>query len=113
MIPTYTINAISKGEAKQYLRTNSDNKMTQKLADRLIQRGYKYKQILPHIKPVKFNQGRQTLFRQKPTANHIKGVSVTQFCDNAHRLIIANLIKHLEKSSPRIPCSNCIETILP
>lgn len=55
--PPKTISAISKGETNRYLRTNSDERefknMKQKLTTRLLQRGYKYKQILPHIESVK------------------------------------------------------------
>ena len=55
--PPTTINAISKGETNRYLRTNSNEyefrNMKQKLTNRLLQRGYKYKQILPHIESIK------------------------------------------------------------
>ena len=65
--PPTTINAISKGETNRYLRTNSNERefqtMKQKLTNRLLQRGYKHKQILPHINSVKFNQRRNILFR--------------------------------------------------
>ena len=68
--PPTTINAISKGEVNRYLRTNSDERefqnMKQKLTNRLLQRGYKHKQVLPHINSVKFNQTHQILFKGKP-----------------------------------------------
>ena len=71
--PPTTINAISKGEANRYLRTNSDERefqnMKQRLTNRLLQRGYKHKQVLPHINSVKFNQRRQLLFLKKPKDN--------------------------------------------
>ena len=74
--PPTTINAISKGETNRYLRTNSNKRefqtMKQKLTNRLLQRGYKHKQILPHINSVKFNQTRNILFRQKPKENKKK-----------------------------------------
>ena len=88
--PPTTINAISKGETNRYLRTNSNERefqnMKQKLTNRLLQRGYKYKQTLPHINSVRFNQRRKILFRQKPKENKKKLVFVTQFCDDANRL---------------------------
>ena len=40
--------------------------------DRLLQRDYKHKQVLPHINCVKFNQRWQILFRQKPKDNKKK-----------------------------------------
>ena len=74
--PPTTINAISKGEANRYLRTNSDDRefqnMKQRLTNRLLQRGYKHKQVLPHINSVKFNQRRQILSRQKLKDNKKK-----------------------------------------
>ena len=88
--PPTTINAISKGETNRYLRTNSNEcefrNMKQKLTNRLLQRGYKYKQILPHIESVQFNKRQQLPFRQIPKAKKQKLVFVTQFCDNANRL---------------------------
>ena len=88
--PPTTINAISKGEANRYLRTNSNEKgfqnMKQRLTNRLLQRGYKHKQVLPHLNAVKFNQRHQILFRNKPKDNKKKLVFVTHFCDDAHRL---------------------------
>ena len=88
--PPTTINAISKGEVNRYLRTNSNERefrnMKQKLTNRLLQRGYKHKQILPHINAVKFSQRHQTLFKGKPKNNKKKLVFVTQFCDDAQRL---------------------------
>ena len=60
--------------------------MKQKLTNRLLQRGYKHKQILPHINAVKFNQRHQILFKGKPKNNKKKLVFVTQFCDDAQRL---------------------------
>ena len=81
-----TINAISKGKTNRYLRINSNKKRIpnyEAKTDRLLQRGYKYKQILPHINSVKFNQRRSTLFRQRPKENKKKLVFVTQFCDDA------------------------------
>ena len=71
--PPTTINSISKGEANRYLRMNSNERefqnMKQRLTNRLIQRGYKYKQVLPHLDSVKFDHRQQTLFRQKPKRN--------------------------------------------
>ena len=88
--PPTTINAISKGEANCYLRTNSDERefknMKQRLANRLLQRGYKHKQILPHINSIKFNHRQEILFREKPKDNKKKLVFITQFCDDAQRL---------------------------
>ena len=88
--PPTTINAISKGETNRYLRTNSNEhefkNMKQRLTNRLLQRGYKYKQILPHIESVQFRKGGQFLFRQTPKVNKQKLVFVTQFCDDANRL---------------------------
>ena len=60
--------------------------MKQRLTNRLLQGGYKHKQVLPHINSVKFNQRRQFLFRKKPKDNKKKLVFVTQFCDDAQRL---------------------------
>ena len=88
--PPTTINAISKGETNRYLRTNSNEhkfkNMKQRLTNQLLQRGYKYKQILPHIESVQFRKGQQFLFRQTPKVNKQKLVFVTQFCDDANRL---------------------------
>ena len=71
--PPTTINTISKGEVNRYLRTNSNERefrnMKQKLTNRLLQRGYKHKQILPHINAVKFSQRHQILFKGKPKKN--------------------------------------------
>ena len=65
--PPTTVSAISKGETNQYLRTNSDEhelkNMKQKLTTRLLQRGYKYKQILPHIQSVQSNRRQQLISR--------------------------------------------------
>ena len=58
--------------------------MKQRLTNRLLQRGYK--QVLPHLNAVKFNQRHQILFRNKPKYNKKKLVFVTHFCDDAHRL---------------------------
>ena len=86
--PPTTINAISKGKVNRYLITNSDEKefrnMKQKLTNRLLQRGYEHKQILPHINAVKFNQRHDLI--QKPKNNKKMLVFVTQFCDDAQRL---------------------------
>ena len=73
----------------------------QKLTNRLLQRGYKHKQILLHINLVKFNQRCKTLFRQKPRENKMKLVFVTQFCDDAQRLkqVIKNTGVHLARFS--------------
>ena len=60
--------------------------MTQRLTNRLLQRGYKHKQVLPHLNAVKFNQRHHILFRNKPKDNNKKLVFVTHFCDDAHRL---------------------------
>ena len=60
--------------------------MKQKLANRLLRRGYKHKQILPHITAVKFNQRHQILFKGKPKNNKKKLVFVTQLYDDAQRL---------------------------
>ena len=60
--------------------------MKQRLTNQLLQRGYKYKQILPHIESVQFRKGQQFLFRQTPKVNKQKLVFVTQFCDDANRL---------------------------
>ena len=88
--PPTTINAISKGETNRYLRMNSNEReftnMKQRLTNRLLQRCYKHKQVLPHISSVKFKQRQQILFRQKPKNNKKKLVFVTQFCDDAQRL---------------------------
>ena len=106
--PPTTINAISKGETNQYLRTNSDEcgfkNMKRKLTSRLLQGRYKYKQILPHIESVQFNK--RQLFRQMPKANKKKLVFVTQFCDDAKRLKqknIGNLIKNIEMLNSIFP----------
>ena len=56
LIPT--INAISKGEANRYLRTNSNKREFQNMKQKLTD-SYKEamnKQILPHINLVEFNQ---------------------------------------------------------
>ena len=67
--PPTTINAISKGETNCYLRTISNEKeytnMKQRLTNRLLQRVYKSKQILPHINSIKINQRHQILFKDK------------------------------------------------
>ena len=89
--PPTTINAISKGKVNRYLRTNSDERefrnMKQKLTNRLLQRGYKHKQILPHINAIKFNQRHQILFKRKPKKNKRNwSLSHNLFCDDAQRL---------------------------
>ena len=89
--PPPTIVAISKGEAKRYLRTNSDpqnfDKMILKLTHKLKERGYKQNQITRHIKSVKFNQRKETLSKTKNHQNQErKLVFITQFNDDADRL---------------------------
>ena len=92
--PPNTIAAISKGETKRYLRTNSSKKefetMTLKLIHKLKHRGYKQDQILKHIRSVKFDQRSETLSRKKKktltSQTTKKLVFVTQFCDDAKRL---------------------------
>ena len=104
-----TINAISKGETNRYLRTDSNERefrnRKQRLTNRLLQRGYKHKQILPHINSVKFNQRQKILFRQKPNESKKKLVFVTQFYDDAQRLkqIIKKRLKNNEILSRIFP----------
>ena len=72
--PPATIAAISKGEAKRYLRTNSNqqnfNKMILKLTHKLKERGYKHNQTAKHINSVNFNQRQEALSRKKHKDNH-------------------------------------------
>ena len=85
--PPTTINAISKGEANRYLRTNSDERefqnMKQRLTNRLLQRGYKHKQVLPNITPS--NLTKDDRFYPDKNLKTIKRF-VTQFCGDAQRL---------------------------
>ena len=61
--------------------------MKQKLTNRLLQRGYKYKQILPYrISSIQQKTTTLILFRQIPKAKKQKLVFVTHFCDDANRL---------------------------
>ena len=84
--PPTTISTISKGEANQYLCTNSGEKefgkMTLKLSSRLKQRGYKHNQTVPHINSVKFNQRKHTLFQKQKSCPTKKIVLGTQFSDD-------------------------------
>ena len=67
--PPSILAAISKGETRRYLCTNSDannfEKMTVNLIHRLKHRGYKQKQILKHVHETKFNQRPESLTKCK------------------------------------------------
>ena len=94
--PPSTIAAISKGEAKRYLRTNSNPKnfdtMILKLTHKLKERGYNHTQITKQIQSIKFNQRGEALSRKKHKDNQRqKLVFTTQFSDDTNRL--KNIIK--------------------
>ena len=61
--------AIAKGEATRYLRTNSDetkfNEMTMNLADKLVERGYKRKEVEEQILTVPFKNRNKALRRRE------------------------------------------------
>ena len=111
--PQSTIAAITKGETKRYLRTNSNEenfkRMTLNLTHRLKERGYKHNQILKHIKSIKFNQRTESLSRKKQRENKIqKLVFVTQFCDDTTRLK-----RILKKHWKLIQHNNTLRNIFP
>ena len=67
--PPTTKRAISKGETKRYLHTNSNEgnfkRMTHKLIYKLKQRGYKQEEILKQIQDIKFTDRRHLNVKQK------------------------------------------------
>ena len=88
--PPSTIKAISKGETKRYLRTNSNEtnfeKMKCKLVNKLKQRGYKHNQIVNHIKDIKFNERNKTLKRKHKPQQSNKLIFTTHYNDDINRI---------------------------
>ena len=87
--PPTTKRAISKGETKRYLCTNSNEgnfkRMTLKLIHKLKQRGYKQEEILKQIQDIKFTDRQEALKRKtKATGNH-RLTFITMFSDDIHR----------------------------
>ena len=83
--PPGTKKGIAKGETNRYLRTNSNetnfNTMSQKLKNKLKERGYKEKQIDKQIKSVSYSIRKTALMRKQRQSNKPCVTFVTRYTD--------------------------------
>ena len=104
--PPSTRKGIAKGEAKRYLRTNSnkDNfeEMKHKLRKKLRERGYKDKTILKQLREIKFSDRHQAL-RRSARRNERPLTFVTRYTDKS-REIRDIIMKHWKvmQQQPRL-----------
>lgn len=90
--------AIAKGETTRYLRTNSDetnfNKMTSNLSKKLVERGYKAKEVQKQIQEVPFKNRKHALKRRMKSGD-TPLIFSTRYTDSV-RLVKQIVLEHFE-----------------